>query len=177
MQPSSPSRGSRSATAAAQTAAQRARSWRRLTLLAIAVTIHNFPEGLAVGVSFGAVGTSESATLQAAELLTFGIGIQNFPEGFAVSLPMRRMGYSRKWCFFYGRLSGTVEPLGGLLGAAAVQYATPVLPFALAFAAGAMIYVFDSIVPEAQTRDNSTLATWGAMFGFLVMMALDVSLG
>ncbi len=179
-QPSSPSRGSRSATAAAaaQTAAQRARSWRRLMLLVIAVTIHNFPEGLAVGVGFGAVGTSESATLQAAELLTFGIGIQNFPEGLAVSLPMRRMGYSRKWCFFYGQLSGMVEPLGGLLGAAAVQYATPVLPFALAFAAGAMIYVVvDSIVPEAQTRGNSTLATWGAMFGFLVMMALDVSLG
>ncbi|CAK9023162.1 Zinc transporter ZIP11 (Solute carrier family 39 member 11) (Zrt- and Irt-like protein 11) (ZIP-11), partial [Durusdinium trenchii] len=158
--------------------AAQARSWRRLLLLVIAVTIHNFPEGLAVGVGFGAVGTSAHATLEAAEILTFGIGIQNFPEGLAVSLPMRRMGYSKSWCFFYGQLSGMVEPLGGLLGAAAVQVAEPILPYALSFAAGAMVYVVvDSLVPEAQTRGNSKLATWGCIVGFLVMMTLDVALG
>ncbi|GBG30651.1 Zinc transporter ZIP11 [Hondaea fermentalgiana] len=159
-------------------AQQKSKSWRRLLLLVIAVTIHNFPEGLAVGVGFGGVGVTKSATLEAAEVLTLGIGIQNFPEGLAVSLPMRRLGYSKWWCFFYGQLSGMVEPIGGFLGAAGVQYAQPALPYALAFAAGAMVYVVvDSIVPEAQTRGNSKMATWGAMVGFLVMMTLDVALG
>mmetsp|Transcript_21801 Transcript_21801/g.42901 ORF Transcript_21801/g.42901 Transcript_21801/m.42901 type:complete len:349 (-) Transcript_21801:399-1445(-) len=162
----------------ATVAAKHSKSWRRLLLLVIAVTIHNFPEGLAVGVGFGGVGLTESATLKAAEVLTLGIGIQNFPEGLAVSLPMRRLGYSKWWCFFYGQLSGMVEPLGGVLGAAGVQYAQPILPYALAFAAGAMVYVVvDSLVPEAQTRGNSHMATWGAMVGFLVMMTLDVALG
>mmetsp|Transcript_10694 Transcript_10694/g.18896 ORF Transcript_10694/g.18896 Transcript_10694/m.18896 type:complete len:340 (-) Transcript_10694:169-1188(-) len=177
--PASPSsnREENLAEAVAQAKAK-AKSWRRLVLLVIAVTIHNFPEGLAVGVGFGAVGVHPKATLKAAEVLTFGIGIQNFPEGLAVSLPMRRMGYSRWWCFFYGQLSGMVEPLGGLLGAAAVQVAEPILPFALSFAAGAMVYVVvDSIVPEAQTRGNSKVSTWGAIVGFLVMMTLDVALG
>mmetsp|Transcript_16049 Transcript_16049/g.27652 ORF Transcript_16049/g.27652 Transcript_16049/m.27652 type:complete len:261 (+) Transcript_16049:415-1197(+) len=154
------------------------KSWRRLMLLVVAVTIHNFPEGLAVGVAFGGVGATAGATIEAAEVLTFGIGIQNFPEGLAVSLPMRRMGYSKYWCFFYGQLSGMVEPFGGYLGAAAVQYAEPILPYALSFAAGAMVYVVvDSIVPEAQTRGNNKLASWGAIVGFLVMMILDVALG
>jgi len=153
-------------------------SWRRLLLLVIAVTIHNFPEGLAVGVAFGAVGTSKKATMQAAEVLAWGIGIQNFPEGLAVSIPMRRLGSSKSRCFFYGQLSGMVEPLGGLLGAAAVQIAQPILPYALSFAAGAMIYVVvDSIIPEAQTRGNSKSATLGCMLGFMVMMTLDVALG
>jgi len=156
----------------------KASSTRRLMLLVIAITVHNFPEGLAVGVGFGAVGSSPKATFQAAQVLTFGIGIQNFPEGLAVSLPMRRMGYSKWWCFFYGQLSGMVEPIGGFIGASAVQFAEPVLPYALAFAAGAMIYVvIDSIVPEGQIRGNGSYTTWGGIVGFLVMMTLDVALG
>jgi len=160
------------------TAQDRRKSRRRLQLLVVAVTLHNFPEGLAVGVGFGAAGTTPAATLQAAELLAFGIGIQNFPEGLAVALPLRRLGYSRAWCFFCGQLSGAVEPLGGYLGAAAVSYAEPLLPYALAFAAGAMVYVVvDSIIPEAQTRGNSKISSWGTILGFLVMMCLDVGLG
>ena len=115
------------------------------------MTIHNFPEGLAVGVGFGAIGTSKAASFASARNLAIGIGIQNFPEGLAVSLPLHRAGFSKPRAFFYGQLSGMVEPIAGLLGAMAVSVATPLLPYALAFAAGAMVYVvLDSIVPDYQ---------------------------
>ena len=153
-------------------------STRRIMLLLIAVVIHNFPEGLAVGVAFGAIGISKSATFEKAVTIAIGIGLQNAPEGLAVSLPLRRLGWSRSRSFFYGQLSGMVEPLGGLLGAGAVTFAAPVLPYALAFAAGAMIYVVaDSVVPESHAGGNGALASWGCMLGFVVMMSMDVTLG
>ncbi|XP_052772211.1 zinc transporter ZIP11-like isoform X2 [Mya arenaria] len=127
-------------------------SWRRILLLIIAITIHNIPEGLAVGVGFGAIGKSPAATFENARNLAIGIGIQNFPEGLAVSLPLKGSGMSTFKCFWYGQLSGIVEPIAGLFGAVAVVIAEPILPYALAFAAGAMIYVVvDDIIPEAQT--------------------------
>ncbi|KAK6170525.1 hypothetical protein SNE40_018899 [Patella caerulea] len=153
-------------------------SWKRILLLIIAVTIHNIPEGLAVGVGFGAVGKTKTATFESARNLAIGIGIQNFPEGLAVSLPLRGSGMSLWKCFWYGQLSGLVEPIAGVLGAAAIVIAEPLLPYALAFAAGAMIYVvIDDIIPEAQTCGNGKLASWGAVVGFIVMMSLDVGLG
>jgi len=153
-------------------------SWRRIVLLIVAITIHNIPEGLAVGVGFGAVGKSKLSTFENAVSLTIGVGIQNFPEGLAVSLPLRGAGVSVWKSFFYGQLSGMVEPIAGLLGAAAVVIAEPILPFALAFAAGAMVYVVnDDIIPEAQTRGNGKLATAMSIVGFVVMMILDVGLG
>jgi zinc transporter 11 len=125
-------------------------SWKRILLLIIAITVHNIPEGLAVGVGFGAIGRSSSATFENARNLAIGIGIQNFPEGLAVSLPLRGAGMSVWKSFWYGQLSGMVEPLAGLLGALAVVVAEPLLPYALAFAAGAMVYVVvDDIIPEA----------------------------
>lgn len=153
--------------------------WRRTTLLVMAITLHNIPEGLAVGVAFGAVAAGyESATLAGAIALAIGIGIQNFPEGTAVALPLRREGMSRGRSFWYGQLSGIVEPIAGVLGAALVIIARPVLPFALAFAAGAMIFVVvEELVPESQTSGHSHAATMGAMLGFAVMMTLDVALG
>ncbi|XP_037069556.1 zinc transporter ZIP11-like [Pollicipes pollicipes] len=156
----------------------RAEQWRRILLLIIAITVHNIPEGLAVGVGFAAVGKSAGATFEKARNLALGIGIQNFPEGLAVSLPLRGAGLSSSEAFWYGQLSGMVEPVAGLLGALAVSLAQPLLPYALSFAAGAMIYVvFDDIVPEAQTRGNGKLASWSAIVGFLIMMCLDVGLG
>jgi len=154
-------------------------SWQRSILLVLAITIHNIPEGLAVGVAFGAVAYNlPSATLTAAVALAFGIGIQNFPEGMAVSMPLRREGLSRGTAFFWGQLSGMVEPVAGVLGALAVLVARPVLPYALAFAAGAMIFVVvEDLVPEAQQGGNTDEATMGAMLGFTVMMFLDVALG
>lgn len=153
-------------------------SWRRILLLIIAITVHNIPEGLAVGVGFGAIGKSASATFENARNLAIGIGIQNFPEGLAVSLPLRGAGYSTLKCFWYGQLSGMVEPLAGLFGAYAVVIAEPLLPYALAFAAGAMVYVVvDDIIPEAQTSGNGHLASWTTIVGFIVMMSLDVGLG
>ncbi|XP_014224240.1 zinc transporter ZIP11 isoform X1 [Trichogramma pretiosum] len=152
--------------------------WKRILLLVIAITVHNIPEGLAVGVAFGAVGSSASATFENARNLAVGIGIQNFPEGLAVSLPLQAAGFSTLKSFWYGQLSGMVEPLAGVLGAACVTLAAPVLPYALAFAAGAMIYVvIDDIIPEAHQSGNGKLASWGAIAGFLVMMSLDVGLG
>ncbi|KAM9774080.1 zinc transporter ZIP11 isoform X3 [Syngnathus typhle] len=128
-------------------------SWRRILLLILAITIHNIPEGLAVGVGFGAIGKTSSATLESARNLAIGIGIQNFPEGLAVSLPLRGAGVSTWTAFWYGQLSGMVEPVAGTLGAVAVVLAEPLLPYALAFAAGAMVYVVvDDIIPEAQVR-------------------------
>ncbi|XP_022903598.1 zinc transporter ZIP11 isoform X2 [Onthophagus taurus] len=152
--------------------------WKRIMLLVVAITVHNIPEGLAVGVGFGAVGSSTSATFESARNLAIGIGIQNFPEGLAVSLPLHAAGFSTLRSFWYGQLSGMVEPIFGVLGALTVALAQPVLPYALAFAAGAMIYVVvDDIIPEANTNGNGKLATWGSILGFLVMMTLDVGLG
>lgn len=154
-------------------------SWQRSTLLCLAITLHNIPEGLAVGVAFGALAADlPSASLTAAMALALGIGIQNFPEGTAVSVPLRREGMSRGKSFWYGQLSGMVEPLAGVLGAAAVIWMQPLLPYALSFAAGAMIYVVvEEVIPESQLARNTDLATVGAMCGFALMMALDVALG
>jgi len=154
-------------------------SWRRTTLLVMAITLHNIPEGLAVGVAFGAAASGlESASLAGAVALAIGIGIQNFPEGVAVSVPLRREGISRLKSFHYGQISGMVEPAAGVVGAWMVVVARPILPFALAFAAGAMIFVVvEEVVPESQTHGNTDLATLGAMVGFTVMMILDVALG
>ncbi|XP_026531588.1 zinc transporter ZIP11 isoform X2 [Notechis scutatus] len=153
-------------------------SWRRIMLLIFAITIHNIPEGLAVGVGFGAVGKSPSATFESARNLAIGIGIQNFPEGLAVSLPLHGAGFSPWRAFWYGQLSGMVEPLAGIFGAFAITLASPLLPYALAFAAGAMVYVvMDDIIPEAQICGNGKLASWTAILGFVVMMSLDVGLG
>jgi len=154
-------------------------SWHRTTLLVLAITLHNIPEGLAVGVAFGAVAAGlPSATIAGAVALAIGIGIQNFPEGTAVSVPLRREGHSRFKSFWYGQLSGVVEPIAGVAGAALVIIAKPILPYALAFAAGAMIFVvIEELVPESQTSGHSHAATMGAMLGFAVMMTLDVALG
>ncbi|CAI4227624.1 unnamed protein product [Auanema sp. JU1783] len=153
-------------------------SWRRIVLLILAVTVHNIPEGLAVGVGFGSVGKTEAATFETAFNLALGIGLQNFPEGLAVSLPLAAFGHSKLKAFWYGQLSGMVEPIAALFGAAAVIFMEPVLPYALAFAAGAMIYVvMDDIIPEAQRNGNGKLASILCIVGFLVMMSLDVGLG
>lgn len=154
-------------------------SWQRSVLLVLAITLHNFPEGLAVGVAFGAaaVGVPE-ATLTGAIALALGIGIQNFPEGLAVSAPLRREGLSAWKSFLMGQASGIVEPIAGMLGAAAIFFMRPILPYALAFAAGAMIYVvIEELIPEAQLNKETDLPTIGAMLGFSVMMMLDVALG
>jgi len=154
-------------------------NWRRSTLLVMAITLHNIPEGLAVGVAFGALAAGlPAASLGAAIALAIGIGIQNFPEGLAVSMPLRREGLSRRRSFWYGQLSGVVEPIAGVIGAAAVMVAQPILPYALAFAAGAMIFVvIEELVPEAQRGGNTDLATMGGMVGFAIMMLLDVAFG
>ena len=157
-------------------------SWRRSTLLMLAMTLHNIPEGLAIGVLFGAaiqsVDLGMSAALAPAIALAIGIGIQNFPEGVAVSLPLRRDGMKRGKSFWYGQLSGIVEPVSAVIGAAAVILVQPVLPYALAFAAGAMIYVVvEELIPESQMHGNTDIATLGTMIGFSVMMVLDVALG
>ena len=154
-------------------------SWQRSTLLIIAITLHNIPEGLAVGVAFGALAASlPSASFGAAVALAIGIGIQNFPEGLAVSMPLRREGMSRRKSFWYGQLSAIVEPVAGVIGAIAVIIAQPILPYALAFAAGAMIFVvIEEVVPESQRGGNTDLATMGGIIGFVVMMLLDVAFG
>ena len=154
-------------------------SWHRSILLVLAITLHNIPEGLAVGVAFGALASDlPSATLAGAIALALGIGIQNFPEGAAVSVPLRREGFSRLKSFWYGQASGLVEPIAGVLGAVSVILIKPILPYALAFAAGAMIYVVvEELIPESQLAKNTDIATLGAMGGFAVMMTLDVALG
>jgi ZIP family zinc transporter len=154
-------------------------TWRRSVLLVLAITLHNFPEGLAVGVAFGAVAHNlPAASLAGAIALAIGIGIQNFPEGAAVSVPLRREGLSRFKCFWYGQMSGIVEPIAGVIGAALVLVMRPILPYALAFAAGAMIYVVvEELIPESQAEKNTDISTMGAMLGFAVMMTLDVALG
>lgn len=153
--------------------------WHRTTLLVLAITLHNIPEGLAVGVIFGGVAAGiPEATIAGAVTLALGIGIQNFPEGLAVAMPLRRQGISKAKSFWYGQLSAIVEPIAAVIGAFAVSFFTPLLPYALAFAAGAMIFVVvEEVVPETQ-RDNYTdIATLGFIGGFIVMMCLDVGLG
>jgi ZIP family zinc transporter len=155
-------------------------SWQRSVLLVLAITLHNIPEGLAVGVAFGAVAAGyPAATLAGAIALALGIGLQNFPEGAAVAVPLRREGLSRMKSFVYGQASGIVEPIAGVLGAVAVIAMKPLLPYALSFAAGAMIYVVvEELIPEAhQEERHSNIGTIGAMLGFAVMMMLDVALG
>jgi zinc transporter, ZIP family len=154
-------------------------SLRRSTLLVLAITLHNIPEGLAVGVAFGAAAAGvPGASLGAAIALAIGIGLQNFPEGAAVSMPLRREGVSRRKCFWYGQLSGVVEPIAGVCGAAAVFYMQPLLPYALAFAAGAMIFVVaEELIPESQRKGDTDIPTIGLMVGFVIMMCLDVALG
>ena len=154
-------------------------AWERSTLLILAVTLHNIPEGLAVGVAFGAVAAGlPASSISAAIVLAIGIGIQNFPEGMAISMPLRREGMSAMKSFWYGQLSGIVEPISCVIGASVVLIARPILPYALAFAAGAMIFVVvEELIPESQQGGYSDLATMGVMFGFTVMMVLDVALG
>lgn len=154
-------------------------SWHRSVLLVLAITLHNFPEGLAVGVAFGAAAAGfPQATVASAIALAIGIGIQNFPEGLAVSAPLRREGLGRWKSFLYGQASGLVEPVAGVLGALAVLVVRPLLPYALAFAAGAMIFVVgEELIPESHQGSNGDLATIGLLFGFSVMMFLDVALG
>ncbi|MFZ4672348.1 MAG: ZIP family metal transporter [Flavobacterium sp.] len=153
--------------------------WQRTTLLVLAITLHNIPEGLAVGVLFGGVAAGiPEASIAGAVTLAIGIGIQNFPEGIAVSMPLRRMGMSRWKSFMYGQSSALVEPIAGVLGAVAVIFFIPILPYALAFAAGAMIFVVvEEVIPETQQDKNTDIATLGLIGGFIVMMTLDVALG
>ncbi len=153
--------------------------WHRTTLLVSAITMHNIPEGLAVGVLFGGVAAGiPEATIGGAVALALGIGIQNFPEGIAVSMPLRRQGVSRFKSFWYGQLSAIVEPVAAVFGALAVTFFTPILPYALAFAAGAMIFVVvEEVIPETQRDKYTDIATLGFIGGFIVMMTLDVALG
>ncbi len=153
--------------------------WRRTTLLTLAITLHNIPEGLAVGVLFGGVAAGfEGASVGAAVALALGIGLQNFPEGFAVAMPLRRHGLSRRKSWVYGQASAIVEPIAGVLGAWAVLTFEPILPYALSFAAGAMIFVVvEEVIPETQLDKYTDIATMGFIGGFVVMMALDVGLG
>ena len=153
--------------------------WHRTTLLVSAITMHNIPEGLAVGVLFGGVTAGiPEATIGGAVALALGIGIQNFPEGIAVSMPLRRQGVSRFKSFWYGQLSAIVEPVAAVFGALAVTFFTPILPYALAFAAGAMIFVVvEEVIPETQRDKYTDIATLGFIGGFIVMMTLDVALG
>ncbi len=153
--------------------------WHRSVLLVLAITLHNIPEGLAVGVAFGAASANlPAASVAGAVVLALGIGLQNFPEGAAVSVPLRREGLSRLKSFVYGQASGIVEPIAGVIGAAAVMVMRPLLPYALSFAAGAMIYVVvEELIPEAQQEKHSNVGTIGAMVGFSIMMLLDVALG
>jgi ZIP family zinc transporter len=155
-----------------------ATNWDRTILLVLAITLHNIPEGLAVGVAFGALGHGlPDATLAGAVALAVGIGLQNFPEGVAISMPLRREGISRFKCFWFGQLSAAVEPVAAVIGAAAVTRAEPLLPFALSFAAGAMIFVVvEEVIPESHGGGNTDVATLGTIAGFAVMMVLDVAL-
>ena len=153
--------------------------WRRTTLLTLAITLHNIPEGLAVGVLFGGVAAGiPEASVAGAVILAFGIGLQNFPEGIAVAMPLRRSGISRFKSFWYGQLSAIVEPIAAVIGALAVTFFTPILPYALAFAAGAMIFVVvEEVIPETQLDKYTDVATLGFIGGFIIMMILDVALG
>lgn len=153
--------------------------WHKTTLLTLAITLHNIPEGLAIGVLFGGVAAGfEGATIGGAVALALGIGLQNFPEGIAVAMPLRRAGMSKRKSFMYGQASALVEPVAAVLGAWAVLTFQPILPYALAFAAGAMIFVVvEEVIPETQQDKHTDIATMGFIGGFIVMMVLDVGLG
>lgn len=153
--------------------------WHHTTLLTLAITLHNIPEGLAVGVLFGGVAAGfEGASIGGAVALALGIGLQNFPEGFAVAMPLRRLGLSRTKSFLYGQASAIVEPMAAVLGAWLVMTFEPILPYALSFAAGAMIFVVvEEVIPETQQDKYTDIATLGLILGFIVMMTLDVALG
>jgi len=160
-------------------------NWRKTILLVLAIALHNIPEGLAVGVAFGALANPELLgmnghnvfTIGSAVALAIGIGIQNFPEGFAVSMPLRRQGVGRFKSWQWGQLSAIVEPIFAVIGAAIVLSVLPILPYALAFAAGAMIFiVVEEVIPESQRGGNTDIATIGLIAGFIVMMVLDVAL-
>lgn len=153
-------------------------NWQRTTLLTLAITLHNIPEGLAIGVLFGgvAIGAPE-ATIAGAVTLAIGIGIQNFPEGMSVAMPLRGLGMTNKKSFFYGQASAIVEPIFAVIGAIAVSFFTPILPYALAFAAGAMVFVvIEEVIPEMQQNKNTNIASFSFIIGFLLMMSLDVVL-
>ena len=180
---SRPPRGN-SAAQSLELQAVQSESWRRTLLLVFAITLHNIPEGMAVGVGFGALGNKEmcdkldTCKFESAFNLALGIGIQNFPEGLAVSMPLYRAGIGASEAFFYGQMSGMVEPIAGYVGAVLVLQVSPIMPYALAFAAGAMIFVVvDDLIPEAHLHGNGRAASVGAILGFVVMMGLDVSLG
>ncbi len=153
--------------------------WHKSILLVLAITLHNIPEGLAIGVLFGGVAAGfDGATIGGAVALAIGIGLQNFPEGFAVSMPLRRQGLSRRKSFWYGQLSAIVEPVAAVIGAYSVMTFQPILPYALAFAAGAMIFVVvEEVIPETQQDKYTDIATMGFIIGFIVMMTMDVGLG
>ncbi|MCI5957609.1 MAG: ZIP family metal transporter [Clostridiales bacterium] len=152
-------------------------SFARTTMLVLAVTLHNIPEGLAVGLAFALSGTSAAMSLTGAMALSLGMALQNFPEGAAISLPLKKEGLSNAKSFVYGALSGIVEPIAGVLGVLAAGAVTGIMPWLLAFAAGAMIYVVvEELVPEASLGEHSHTGTLSVMLGFLVMMALDVAL-
>lgn len=153
--------------------------WHKTTLLVLAITMHNIPEGLAVGVLFGGVAAGfDGATIGGAVALAIGIGLQNFPEGFAVSMPIRRQGVSKWKSFMYGQSSAIVEPIAAVIGAWAVMTFQPILPYALSFAAGAMIFVVvEEVIPETQRDKYTDIATLGFIGGFIIMMTLDVGLG
>ncbi|MDO9276104.1 MAG: ZIP family metal transporter [Lutibacter sp.] len=152
--------------------------WHRTTLLVLAITLHNIPEGLAIGVLFGGVAAGfDGATIGGAVALALGIGLQNFPEGFAVSMPIRRQGVSKFKSFMYGQSSAMVEPIAAVIGAWAVMTFQPILPYALSFAAGAMIFVVvEEVIPETQRDKYTDIATLGFIAGFIIMMTLDVGL-
>jgi zinc transporter, ZIP family len=154
-------------------------NFHKTTLLVLAITLHNIPEGLAIGVLFGGAAAGyEGATVAGAVVLTIGLAIQNLPEGFAVSMPLRRQGVSRFKSFWYGQLSAIVEPIAAVIGAAAVFYIEPILPYALAFAAGAMIYVVvEEVIPETQRDKHTDISTLTFILGFVIMMMLDTGLG
>ena len=151
---------------------------KRIIMLILSITLHNIPEGLAVGVSFGSIAYGlDGATFGSACILALGIGIQNFPEGCAISFPLRREGMSRKKAFFWGQLSGIVEPISGIIGALLVMKIRLVLPFLLSFAAGAMIYVvIQELIPASQTNKRKDLMALFTLFGFVIMMILDISI-
>lgn len=151
-------------------------SLKRVLMLIFSITLHNIPEGLAIGVAFGSIGIAPGVTIASSFMLAVGVGIQNFPEGCAVSLPLRRENYSRKKAFIYGALSGIVEPIAGVVGCILVRHVTNVLPFLLAFAAGAMIYVaISELIPESQKNKNKNLMSFFTVLGFVIMMMLDVA--